>query len=292
VNKTVFRKFSASLELLLAASLWGFGFIAAIWALPSWIAVPMMFWRFVIGAAAGLLVTFIFVPITKKDIIWQLKVTLAPALFLALLCVLQTWGLQYTTATKSSFITILYIVLVPLLESVVARKKIAPHLWLCILISLIGVYLIVDLSFDTTFNVGDLLTFLCAIAAALQIIAVDRVSQQVKHPFFFNSVQTFWAALLLVPVIPFQPGHLIPATPPSPLAWAGLLALALGSTLIAFYLQVRAQRVLSSTVSSIFFLIESPFALLFAYILLGERLKFEQGLGAILILTSAMLAVN
>ena len=64
----------------------------------------------------------------------------------------------------------------------------------------------------------------------------------------------------------------------------GLLMLGIGSTLIAFYLQIKAQKVLSSTVSSLFFLLESPFALLFAFFLLGESLNMKQGIGALLII--------
>lgn len=290
MTKSFFRQSAASLELIFAATLWGFGFVGVIWALPSWEPTPLLFWRFLIGAVAGSLLSAVVARPKKSELIWLLKTGFGPALFLALMLLLQTWGLKYTTATKSSFITVLYVVLVPVLESVVARKKIAKALWLCILISLIGVYLIVDPSWEQRFNVGDTLTLLCAIAASLQIISLDRVSRHVQRPFLFNVLQSWWATLFLLPVLAFQAGALWPTSPPSTLAWIGLLSVALGSTLIAFYLQVRAQKVLSSTVSSLFFLLESPFALFFAYLFLQERLNVRQAVGAALILASAFLA--
>jgi len=289
VTKNLFRLSTASLELVLAAALWGFGFVATIWGLVAWAPVPLLFWRFVIGTIAGVLIAAVFARPSRKELLWQLRASFLPALFLAVMILLQTWGMLYTTATKSGFITILYIVLVPLLETVVARKRIPIQLWLCIAISLVGVYLIVDPSWDENFNIGDFLTLLCAFGAALQIITVDRVSGRVENAFVFNVFQSAWAALMLLPAIPFQPGHLLVSSPPIS-AWVGLLSLALGSTLIAFYLQVRAQKVLSSTVSSLFFLLESPFALLFAYLFLNERLGAQQGVGAVLIMISAFMA--
>jgi drug/metabolite transporter (DMT)-like permease len=70
----------------------------------------------------------------------------------------------------------------------------------------------------------------------------------------------------------------------------GLLSLSLGSTTLAFYLQVRAQAHLSATVSSLLFLLESPFALIFAFLLLGESLSTMEAIGAFLIFTAAVLA--
>lgn len=289
VTKNIFRLSTASLELVFAAALWGFGFVNVAWALTAWAPVPLLIWRFVIAAMVGGVGVVLFARPKRKELIWQLKASFLPAFFLTMMILLQTWGLLYTTVTKSSFITVLYVVLVPVLEGVVARKKIPFALWLYIVISLIGVYLIVDPSWEQNLNVGDFLTLLCAFGAALQIITTDRVSRHIGNAFVFNVFQSIWAALLLLPVLPFQPGSLIAASP-SMSAWIGLWSLALGSTLIAFYLQIRAQKVLSSTVSSLFFLLESPFALVFAYLSLNERLNIQQGLGAVLIMISAFMA--
>jgi drug/metabolite transporter (DMT)-like permease len=68
-----------------------------------------------------------------------------------------------------------------------------------------------------------------------------------------------------------------------------MASLSIGSTTLAFYLQTRAQARLSATVSSIIFLLESPFALIFAFLLLGESLSFMEASGALLIFISALL---
>jgi drug/metabolite transporter (DMT)-like permease len=72
------------------------------------------------------------------------------------------------------------------------------------------------------------------------------------------------------------------------LAIIGLLSLTFGSTLIAFALQVRAQRVLSPSIASLIFLLESPFALIFAIYFLNESMTDLQATGALLIFFSAV----
>jgi drug/metabolite transporter (DMT)-like permease len=66
-----------------------------------------------------------------------------------------------------------------------------------------------------------------------------------------------------------------------------MFSLAFGSTVLAFFLQVKAQAFLSPTVASLLCLLESPFAMIFAAALLGETLGPLEGAGAALIFVSA-----
>jgi len=164
-------------------------------------------------------------------------------------------------------------------------------LWLCVATALMGTALIVNVGVDSI-NFGDVLTFICALAAAVQIYWLGLVSPRVRHPFAFNLLQASWGALVCFPVVFFVPlADKIAVMHTWPLmAWAGLASLTLGSTVIAFFLQVRAQAHLSPTVSSLIFLLESPFALIFALLLLGETLGFTESIGATLIFLSALAA--
>lgn len=283
------RRALASAELLTAAALWGFGFVATIWAFKVFSPFELTFLRFALSASL-----LVFVAVTaagRASLREYLKIGFLPAFLLSLTLIFQTWGLQYTTPTKSGFITTLYVVFVPILESVLSKKGLPWTLWGCVLLALTGTALIVDVGMDTV-NVGDALTFVCAIAATFQIYWLGVVSPKIGRPFAFNLVQAAWGALICLPVVLFEP---LPAklgqigTWP-PLAWAGLLSLTFGSTVIAFFLQVRAQKFLSATVSSLIFLLESPFALIFSLLLLGQTLKFTESIGAALIFMSAAAA--
>lgn len=71
-------------------------------------------------------------------------------------------------------------------------------------------------------------------------------------------------------------------------SWFGLLSLSLGSSLLGFFLQIRAQKELDASVASILFLLESPMSFIFAYFLLNERLSLLQSVGAALILLACL----
>ncbi len=274
-------------ELVFASSLWGFGFVAAVWALRVIDAFELTFLRFALAAMVGL--PMLYFNVSKIPFKRFLRLSLIPALLLSGTLIFQTWGLQYTTATKCGFITTLYVVMVPMMESVHMRRNLQPSIWLCVLTAFLGTLLIVNVGL-TGFNIGDGLTLICAILAAFQIYYIGLISPEIKLPFTFNVFQVVWSALICSPFL-FH-GNLIeelwnvrhwPGT-----AIVGVGSLAFGSTVIAFSLQVKAQAKLSPTISSLLFLLESPFAMLFALTILGEKLGWMESIGAGLILTAAV----
>lgn len=281
----------AVIELTFAAVLWGFGFVAVVWSLRSMGPLSVSGWRFAIAAAAGFAIMmfsknlrFRFTP----DTVWLAAV---PGFLLSTMVILQTWGLKYTTATKSGFITTLYVLMVPLIESFFLNKKLPRSHSLAVIVGLLGMALICDLpnelignatSEKGSWNFGDFLTFVCAIAASLHIIWFGLIRDRIGDPFVFNNFQSLWAGLppLLLAFLlePFK----LPSWSDNSLF--GLLALSLGSSLVAFSLQVKAQKILSPSFASLLFLLESPFATLFGLWLLGESLNGFQWVGAALIL--------
>lgn len=283
------QKLFAILELILAAGFWGFGFIAALWALEVMNFFEVTWLRFLLAAVAGLPI-FLW-RCRNMDVRWTFQQSLIPAVLLLATLILQTWGLHYTTATKSGFITTLYVVFVPILDSTIRRTQLSRRLWFCVVLAFIGTAFIVNLGFDD-FNFGDFLTLLCAIAAALQIYWLGVLSPSVREPLAFNISQCFWNLLLLTPILAMQGPSLVLQDPSTwgVKPWIGILSLGLGSTLLAFYLQVRAQAKISLTLSSLLFLLESPFALFFAVLLLGESLTTLEAFGAVLIMIAAILA--
>lgn len=151
-------------------------------------------------------------------------------------------------------------------------------------------------SFDLRhLNAGDFLTLICSLLAAYHIIIVGKRAPLSQNDFAFNTFQSMWTALpclLLIPISEnfqvFQKGSWNLFALDS-LGWIGMISLTLGSSLIAFFLQVRAQRVLSPSTASLLFLLESPVSFFFAFTLLGERLSSLQLFGAFLILLSCAL---
>jgi drug/metabolite transporter (DMT)-like permease len=287
------ERFTAVIELVIAGALWGFGFIAATWALDGMGPLAITGWRFVIAVIVGGAII-----LARKELREDLNMrsfiaASAPGLFISLSLITQTWGLRFTTATKSGFITILYVLIVPVLERLWLGRRVPKFHVVYVLGALIGVALICDLPSAVfgggsqaerdVLNFGDALTLLCAVFAALQIIWYGMIQDKIGSSFVFNLYQSFWAGVLpLAASFVFEP---MP-TFPKPTVGIGLAMLALGSTLIAFALQIRAQKKISPSLASLLFLLESPFAGFFAILFLNEKLTTMTATGAAIILLS------
>ena len=105
----------------------------------------------------------------------------------------QTIGLQYTSASRSAFITALYVVLVPLIiqlslilrrlwaqktttKKVAQIEQVQTPVWVTAFIALIGVGI---LSFDRqTPNIGELWTLATALSYALYIIRIENYARR------------------------------------------------------------------------------------------------------------------
>lgn len=274
----------AFLELLLAAALWGFGFIAVRWGLESVGPLWLNALRLMLGFVFGFPLIFLL-PSLRRDFSWkEFSLGMVPGLWLGILLILQTYGLQYTTVTKSGFITCLYIVFVPMVGRLFYNERTSKLHSLWVALSLFGAALICQLNtFDV--NLGDWLTLGCAVAAALQIVEVGRLTNRARSAYIFTLGQSFWGGLPpLIGAVLVEP---LPSLPFTAHAYWGLAVLIFGCTLLAFVIQSRTQRILSAPVVSLLFLLESPFAAAFAFFLFGETLTLAQAVGALLILGAA-----
>jgi drug/metabolite transporter (DMT)-like permease len=197
----------------------------------------------------------------------------------------QTFGLNGTTPSRSAFITSLGTPLVPVLYFLVYRR--APHLPTIagVFLAAIGMYLLTRPDgAGGGLNRGDLLTLGCAVMFAAQIVAAGHFSRRTElSRLLCVELATAGAlSLLLAPVLE------TPRVTPSPRFLAALVFLTL-SGLWSFYMQLRAQQVLSPSHTALIFTLEPVFAALTSLVVLGERLAPLQCVGAALILAAMAL---
>src|SRR6266403_1950585 len=88
--------------------------------------------------------------------------------------VLQTFGLKYTSASKTGFITGLYIPLVPLFSSLVYKKVPRPVEILGVVTAFVGMTLMSIQSDILTIGLGDMLVACCAVVYAFHILVLGR----------------------------------------------------------------------------------------------------------------------
>ena len=174
---------TAIVELLFAAVLWGFGFVATVWALEQFSPTGFMTLRFLAAWLAGEVLRFLF--FNRRQKFWDLqdfKLSIFAGLLMASFLLPQTIGLMFTTATNSGFLTILYVILVPLLSFAFYRTKHPSSVYILAVVAFIGAFLMMGAQFQG-FNVGDLWTLLCAFTAACHTLYIGRISDKIKNSF-------------------------------------------------------------------------------------------------------------
>jgi len=205
--------------------------------------------------------------------------------FLWLGYVLQTAGLRYTTPGRSAFLTGLYIVLVPVFSAALNRKRPQAGELAGLALAASGMLALTAPAMDSPFliNRGDLLTIGCAIAFALQVVAVGYFSQpEVFELVAFGQIAS--TALLSAVCLPLERLRL---------AWTprvlfAILITGVLATAVAFALQTWAQQRTPPTRTALIFALEPVFALATAVVLSGERLTLAASTGCLLILAGIL----
>jgi drug/metabolite transporter (DMT)-like permease len=278
-------------ELVFAGGLWGFGFVATQWALVTWNPQGVLLWRFAGALVLGEILHLFFRSKDPQPRLWlhDFKLAVPAGLVLGSFLLVQTIGLQYTTASKSGFITTLYVIFVPTANFLLYKKKFPKVSLLFAVLACYGTYLLLNLSPGNLYaqvNQGDLWTLLAALLATFHIIYIGRITTKIKNPFRVNNFQSLWSLAVVVPMVLWNSTVQVGALNVKSLA--GIFILAAACSVLAFFIQVRAQRVLSDSTASMLFLLESPFAFFFAYIFMDDRLSNVQAIGAGLIFISAL----
>lgn len=269
------------LLVVLATFFWGFGFIATIWGLEQFDAMSLTFLRCALAA-------LVMAPLARGGFNRREFLSALPAgAFLGFGLILQTLGLYETTATKSGFLTTLYVLVVPLVEWAVFRRRIGAGVLVGAALASLGTLLLASPGLDS-FSKGDLLTVACAVVFAFQIVAITQAQPRIKSVWAFSFWQAAIAALATLPFLSKFP----PLGAITGLTWFGIAWIAVMSSVLAFSFQVRAQAVLSASVSATLFLLEGPFAALFGWWIFNDRLEAIQWAGAALVVVAAVIAVR
>ncbi len=199
--------------------------------------------------------------------------------------VLQTVGLQYTTASKSAFITGMLVVFTLLWQ--VALERRFPRLGTVLGVGLVtvGLYLL-TLPAGSGFNVGDAMTLGCAFLFGLYIVMLDIYGKRsdATHltilQFLVSAVGGGLAAMFLEDVV---------------VEWSAPMALRLAylavfATVIALYLQTKYQKDTTPARSAVIFSLEPVVAAVLAYVVAGERIGVVGAIGGGLIVAGLLLS--
>jgi drug/metabolite transporter (DMT)-like permease len=193
----------------------------------------------------------------------------------------QNAGLEQTTTSNSAFITGLFVVFVPLIETVVLRKAPPANVLIAVVVSTFGLFLLTGA--DLSLNRGDMLTLGCAFFFGIWIYLGGRYSQRFD-PIAITAAQLAIVALLAVPFAAIDGIGTIDAQVVAAVLVTGVLCSA-----IAFTMQLWGQRYVEPSRAAVILLFEPVVAGVIGY-WVGERLGFTGYVGAVVILAGILLA--
>ncbi len=272
--------------LIVAAILWGLGFVAQRDGM-NYIG-PFFYTaiRFGIGVLCLLPIYFITrkqerkIKVEKKTILIS-GLIVGVLLFLAVSA--QQIGLQTTTAAKASFITALYMVLVPIF-GIFLKHKTSNIIWISIGIALAGVYFM-SITKDFTIERGDLFVITCAILWAVHFLFIAHYSSRVGA-IRLSLLQFLVCAILSIIVALFtEPINLEALSPALP----SILYGGIGAVGIAYTLHVVALKDANPAYASLILSTESVFGALGGWLILHETMSSRQILGAVLIMGAVLI---
>lgn len=191
---------------------------------------------------------------------------------------LQTVGLQYTTASRSAFLTETLVIFTPVLAFLLYRRAPGQATIAGIGIVIAGLYLLTSPAGLWDINRGDIITLVCAIAFSFYIIGVDKWSTPGTQGVL-STVQCFTVALLALPLA-WAEGCRFAVNPP---LVAAMAYLALPGTVLVIALQMRYQPQTTPARAGVIFALEPVFAMAYAVMLSLEALQGRAVIGAAIV---------
>lgn len=284
-------KMRGNLLLLITALVWGVSFVSQ--SIGMDYIGPNTFngIRSLLGGLVLLPVIFITDTAKKKKGTYEKcdfkKLLLYGTICGTLLCVaatLQSFGLKETTTAKSGFITALYIIFVSVI-GIFAGRKLNIKIVFGVLLAVLGMYFLCLFGTEINFCFGDFLTFLCAIVFSMHIITIDKVAPKTDGVKLACTQFLICGFLNCAAMFLFE-------NPDWALVWQCIIPILYSGIMscgVAYTLQIVVQKYTDPTSASMLMSLESVFAALSGWILLGERMNIPQIFGGALMFAAIVL---
>jgi len=267
--------------LLTVSAAWGLSFIVMKDAIQRQSVNNFLFTRFALAVIVMILIRPQTIKLFNKDLLQRGGLA---GIFLGLGYIAQTLGLERTGAAITGFITGLYVVLTPLIASIVLKEKITKFTWFCIAVATFGLGLLSIRGFSV--GIGEMFVLASAVLFAAHIIALSKWSSG-RDVYAMTVIQLTMCAILAGLASAVE-GY---SLPPDRGVWSVVIFTAVFATALAFIVQTWSQAHMSATKVAVILTMEVVFAALFAILLGGERLTLQTAIGGILVVVAMYLIV-
>jgi drug/metabolite transporter (DMT)-like permease len=275
--------------LLLTTMIWGFGFsITQIAVETGFRPFTIMSGRFLIGTVVlAIIFRSRLMKLNKETLLWGVLTGLL--LFAGF--AFQTYGIVFTTPAKNAMITQMMVIMIPFILWVFYKKRPSNRAFIGAAIALLGgVILTINLNQLTSINLGDALTFACAVMVALHVVLSAEIAKRPKvDPVVYTLIQFAFAAVSSM---------LLASTEQLPIIsniiqWWPLVFLGVLNTAWGFTIQTFAHKYSNASRTSIIVTSEALFAAIFS-VLLGQDFFGAQLLvgGGVLLIAIYFVVIN
>lgn len=205
---------------------------------------------------------------------------------------LQTVGMQYTTASASAFITGAMVVFVPIVNRLVHGTQMRFNHLASVVLVLVGLWFFTSPQ-EHGVNTGDVITLISSVLWAVYLTYIDVWTRELQdQPSALNSLVVVQFTVTLVLALVFVAVDYIRGVNVVPM-FDTQLVIALGycaviASLIATFIQTRYQHYTHPIRAGVIFALEPLAAAVIAWFLLGERFTAVQILGAVVLLAGTI----
>ncbi len=282
--------------LLMTAMIWGFAFVAQRMGAEFVDAFTFNGVRFILGGVSLFPVIMLFEKKEKESVIHapKMKTTLLAgvlaglALFTA--SALQQKGIEITgSAGKTSFMTGLYTVMVPIF-GIFLGKKTTVNVWIGAFLAVLGMFFLCivkeDWSVNWQLSYGDIILFFNAVFWAIHILIIDKFVDRIYSLRFAATQFLFCGALSFCVAFLFETVSLeLLSKAIIPILYCGILSVG-----VAYTCQIIGQKTADPTYASIILSTESMFGALGGVWILKEHMSEQGYLGCALIFTGVIVS--
>jgi drug/metabolite transporter (DMT)-like permease len=259
-------RYGVQAALLAVACVWGWAFVAVADAIALYPMYAFLAWRFALASVAFV----VFYPrVLKKISASNLRTGLIAGVLLSGGYIFQTWGLDgatRTTPARAAFITGLYVVITPLLQALILRRKPRKSTLVGGAIAMAGLWILSGIGAQAgTWTFGDTLVAICAVVYSLHIIVLGSTGEQ--HDVSALTLIQLATVALVCGAISLVKEHA--ALPSDPSVIVAIVITGVFASAVAFVVQTWAQRKLPPSRVAIILVTETAFGGLFGWAAAG-----------------------
>lgn len=270
---SLFKRYGVQVALISVAAIWGATFVVVGDAIALYPMYGFLWWRFALATVAFLLV---FPRVLKRlDVATVRRGALAGTL-LSAGYIFQTWALDGDTATSAArcaFITGLYVVLVPIVQAAILKRRPRGATLIGVAIAVGGLFVLSGVlgGGGVGWVFGDTLALICAVAYTAHMVLLGSTGSR------YDALALTFVQLATVAVISGAISLVLegPSFPSDPSVIRAIVITALFASTFAYVVQNWAQQKVQPSRVALILVTEPAFGGLFGWTARGIFPPFE-----------------